>query len=294
MLEADQHATPKRDQGLILRKHPVLHNSAIMANRRNNQLALTGGAAAGSIMGNMVFNPQMRAVLRELVQAVRQSQSDSRAPKQPRKRRGRGNSAADNAAVGRGTVMSMKGTAISKSGHSPGYRFTTQFLVSVDTDVSGNTQNGLRLATDDPALVLTTLATHCSRCAALRDLYRHVKIHKVKVRYVPSQSDNASGTVGLCVDADTMTTGYWNMVAIARKDHAFITGVTTPAGLTWTPRGTKEREYKATRVGAAGGVVRTQDDLASSSIIWNSQTDVPGKSIGYLVFEVDVEFEDAV
>lgn len=265
-----------------------------LARRNNNHnLGLIAGAAGADAL--MQMYPGTREVANIVRQAVN-SAFQQKTAQQPRQSSKRTKSKSRNSErrVGPSFSSGMAGTAIARGYHVPGYRFTTQFLAAVTTDASGNVTGGLRLATDDPGSVLNTLTSYCTRCAALRDLYRHIKVRAVRVKFVPVTADTASGTFAICVDADTMTGLFNSPSAMARKDHALVIGIRTPGKLAWKPKGDFETEWKFTRVGVAGGITRPQDQLANSSVLWCANSNVVSGTLGHLAFEVDVEFEDAV
>lgn len=191
----------------------------------------------------------------------------------------------------------MAGTPITRSVHLPPMRFKTHFTATLTNNVLNSASAMYRLGLTDPNNASSTLADASTRLAAMKPLFRYFRIHQLKVTFIPQLGDASSGTVGVCVDADPMYGGLTTVTDATTKEFGLITNVRKSATLVWKPHGPREKMEKFCEGAVNSGtytIVRDYESLLYGSVaIRSSNGEASGVTVGYVMFEVDISFEEA-
>lgn len=262
---------------------------AIIPRDTRRAAALTAGTVSASMLGQMLANPQVRTVVRQLADGLRQQKGNGGGAKPGKRKKGRGGGDRNEFAV---TNVPGPISTIVRSGHDKSTRLRTRitWLEAIATNASGVNTGVIRIATDDNSQ--PSLGSNNAKLGSLRDMYRYVQFKRVKWSFIPALSFNASGAVALGVDSDTMVASITGVTDVSTKEFCAVGSILRPLSITWTPSGVREKMEKRTRVATTGGVTSVQDDTAASSLVFAATSSVVSALVGYFYYEVDVEFSD--
>lgn len=140
----------------------------------------------------------------------------------------------------------------------------------------------------------TPILSNFARLAAIKNLYRHFRILRLRFTFVPNQADTTSGNFMLRVEADpTATTVAGNADRYINAETHIFSHIQKGASATWLPREQKEKaERYVTDTGNA--LSRPMEDMSFGVVqIYAPNSQSSGVSIGFLKWDVEVEFTNA-
>jgi len=270
----------------------LLDMAMINGNRRRQQVGLVAAGAVGAraVVDSIMANRQLvNALSNRLANGLRSG--PERGGKQSKKKRG--GSAAKQAgnpgATGMMLYKSVGGGGVGK------LRITDKFLDNTITNTSANqfcTATSLSMSTFTGATI-GCIGTLSTKLAAVKTLYRHFRVNKLKITWIPSVTEQvATGNFMLRVDSDpsnetnvTTPTRY-----LAADTHVF-TPINKGASCVWTPRELKEKEEKYTQALGASG--HTADEMSFGVIQFYAPNNLAiSTPIGYVAYEIDVTFSN--
>lgn len=183
--------------------------------------------------------------------------------------------------------------ALVKNNERKPFTYNGTLVVSVtNSATSGLTSSFFGLALDSQDNVWN-LATYSDRLTKLRDMYRHWRLRRLRVQYVPLMSDTAGGSVAIGIDADPSVAAETNVGTVYQREIATLAHIRSETSLEWKPISQKDREERYTVVKNRTNSTRANEELSYGTVlITSSNNQGANVTIGYLKVDFSIDFDE--
>lgn len=138
-----------------------------------------------------------------------------------------------------------------------------------------------------------TLSTFSTRLGQLRSMYRHFRLLKLKVTWVPTQPNTAGGCVALAFDADTNVPAVTDPGLVYQREVATLAHICTATEINWRAFSAKDREERYCTVLNRTNATRPNEELSYGTLlVAGTNTLAANTAVGMLKLDFSIAFDE--